>query len=423
MAAGGWWPSALERRIAMRYLRGQRGTRSASLQTTISIGSIAVGVTALIVVLGVMNGLRNDLRDRILVASPHLRVLTYGPEMRFTDWREALPRVRRDPDVLAAAPEVSSQGMVTNSSGYAEGIFVLGVDPGVGTTIVTKIDSAITRGDLKFKVTSPDAQGAVVLGAKLAQRLNVFPGDLVDAASAAGLKQNRSLGIPTIQRWTFEVTGIVETGMYIYDNNYAFLDLTTAQKFAGLDSAVTDIGVRLKNSWLAQSVADRLDTLLGYPHRTETWQHQNSSLFSALELEKLAMGLVIFFIMIVAAFNIVGTLTMVVAFKTREIGILQAMGLPARSIGRIFMAQGAIVGLVGTGIGMVLGVTIAVVVNTTGWVHIDPSIYFIDHLPVQVEPLDVLVVVAASVALGILATIHPARRAAQLVPVEAIRAE
>ena len=167
----------------------------------------------------------------------------------------------------------------------------------------------------------------------------------------------------------------------------------------------------------------RLEEKLGFPYRALDWQDQNKGLFSALQLEKLAMGLIIFFIMIVAAFNIVGTLTMVVTDKTREIGILQAMGLTGRSIGRIFLLQGALIGAVGTGVGLVLGLVVAYVVDQSGLIRIDPSVYFIDHLPVHVQALDVLVVIVASFLLAVVATVFPARAAARLTPVEAIRHE
>ena len=419
----GWWPTALERRIALRYLRGQRGTRSASLQTVIAIGSIAVGVTALIVVLGVMNGLRDDLRDKILIGSPHIHVLTFGENLRLDDWQNQLKRVQGYPGVVAAAPEVTTMSIVTNPSGYPEGVKVIGLEPGAGMEQVTDIKSAIVEGDATFTISAPDVRGAVVLGAGLAQRLSVRPGDVVQMVEPNFRKVNRAIGMPTPTYWRFEVTGTFRTGMYIYDNEFVVMTRVVAQEFAGLDTAVTEIGVRVANAWDAPRISTGLANLLGYPYRTEAWQAQNATLFSALELEKRAMGLVIFFIMIVAAFNIVGTLTMVVAFKTREIGILQAMGLPARGIARIFLAQGAIVGLVGTSIGLVLGLAIAIIVDRTGAVKIDPSVYFIDHLPVRIEPLDVLVVVVASVAVAILATIPPARRASALVPVEAIRAE
>lgn len=418
-----WWPTALERRIALRYLRGQRGTKSASLQTSIAIGSIAVGVTALIVVLGVMNGLRDDLRDKILVGSPHIHVLTFGANLELHDWRNQLKRVRSFPGVIAAAPEVTTMSIVTNGSGYPEGVKVVGLEPGDGMRVVTDIQSAIVQGDGNFSTTAPDVRGAVVLGAGLAQRLSVNPGDVVTMVEPNFRTINRAIGMPTPVYWRFEVTGTFQTGMYIYDNEFVVMTRALAQAFAGLDTAVTEIGVRVADAWDAPRIAAGLVEMLGYPYRTEAWQTQNQTLFSALELEKRAMGLVIFFIMIVAALNIVGTLTMVVAFKTREIGILQAMGLPASGVARIFLAQGAIIGMLGTSIGLVLGLVIALVVDRSGAVKIDPSVYFIDHLPVRVEPLDVLIVVVASIAVAVLATIPPARRAASLVPVDAIRAE
>lgn len=418
-----WWPSALERRIAMRYLRGQRGTRNASLQTVIAIGSITLGVSALVVVLGVMNGLRNDLRDRILTASPHMRVLSYGPNLRIDNWRAVLKRIEQDPEVVAAAPEVASQSLVQNAAAYPEGVFVSGLEPGPGTNVVVHLDSAMKEGDLHFKKTAgADVDGAVVIGSRLSEHLSARSGDVIYMYAPSAARVSRITGtINPPRRWSMEVTGIFETGMYIYDNQYVMMDLATAQQFAGLDTAVSAIAIRLKDSWRVGPVAERLQLALGYPYFVETWQSKNTTLFSALQLEKLAMGVVIFFIMIVAAFNIVGTLTMVVAFKTREIGILQAMGLPARGVARVFLTQGAIVGLLGTGLGLVLGLAVASIVDKR--IHINPEIYFIDRLPVHVELLDVVLVAMASVAVAVLATVPPSRRASRLVPVEAIRAE
>ena len=420
----GWWPTALERRIALRYLRGQRGTRTASLQTVIAIGSITLGVTALIVVLGVMNGLRNDLRDRILVASPHLRIQILGDGLRVPDWKSALDSIRKDPGVIAAAPEVSQQSMVQNSAAFGEGVIVSGLQVGEGTSRVLHIDSAVVEGDLLFKQPLPpsEAEGTVVLGWSLAKNLAVHLNDVIYILVPGSIRTNRATGFPDgAKTWTMQVTGILRTGMYIYDNSYVLMDWKTAQRFAGLDSAVSDIAVRVRDPWQVALVAERLKQKLGWPYAAVSWQEQNASLFSALRLEKLAMGLVIYFIMLVAAFNIVGTLTMVVAFKTREIGILLAMGLPARGVARIFLAQGAIVGLLGTSLGLVLGLVLAILVDKR--VHIDSSIYFIDRLPIHVDPLDVLIVVVASIAVAVLATIPSTRRAARLVPVEAIRAE
>jgi lipoprotein-releasing system permease protein len=211
--------------------------------------------------------------------------------------------------------------------------------------------------------------------------------------------------------------------MYEYDNSYVALGLPAAQRFAGLDTSMTGLEVRLTDPWRAERLGQELEARLGYPYRVLDWQSQNASLFSALKLEKLAMALVVFLICIVAAFNVVGTLTMVVRDKTREIGILLAMGLARASVGRIFLAQGILIGVVGTSLGAALGLVVGGMVNSGQWIHIDPSVYFIDHLPVRTQPLDALLVVAASLFIATLAPLYPAIQAARLDPVTAIRYE
>lgn len=419
----GWWPTPLERRVALRYLRGQRGTRRAALQTVVAIGGIAVGVTALILVLGLMNGLRDDLRDRILTASPHLRVLTFGEGLRMEGWREASEIIRGVEDVVAVAPEVVTGTMVQNMARHVELAKVAGLEPGEGTEVVTGVEQVMVQGNFAVRAPDDEVDAGVVLGTRLAQRLNVGTGDRLRMVSPASAQVSRVTGTVTPVWWVVEVTGIFETGMYIYDAEFVMMDRESAQRFAGLDSAVSTLAVRVADPWAAPLVAERIDSVLGYPYRTDTWQDQNASLFAALKLEKLAMGLVIFFIMVVAAFNIVGTLTMVVAFKTREIGILRAMGLPAQGIGRIFLAQGAIIGAIGTGIGLALGLTLSILVDRGELIKINPQVYFIEKLPIRTELLDVGIIVVVAIALAIVATIHPARQAARLEPVEAIRAE
>lgn len=199
------------------------------------------------------------------------------------------------------------------------------------------------------------------------------------------------------------------------------MDREAAQRFAGMGGSISDIAVTVGDVDAAPAVGEAIVAALGLPYRVETWQQQNEQLFKALRLEKLGMGLVIFFIMVVAAFNLVGTLTMVVTFKTREIGILLAMGLPPRGIARIFLAQGAVVGIFGASLGVLLGLGLAAF--GSGVIRLDPSVYFIDRLPVRVEAVDVTVIALAAIALAIVAAIHPARRAAALSPVDAVRAE
>jgi lipoprotein-releasing system permease protein len=417
------WPSRLEWRIARRYLRSRRNSRTASLNTVISTGGVAVGVTALIVVLGVMNGLRDDLRERILVANPHLRVLTFGSGLRLDDWQSVIAQVRKEPGVIAAAPEVISQAGITAGQDYGEGVNLVGFDPDTGTMSVTSLPGAITKGDLSFKTDKPGVDGGILLGSRLASRLSVYPGDVVTLVPVTQAKMNPALGVAVPRFWKFEVTGLFDTGMFQYDNQFVVLSRETAQRFTGLGNAVSGIAVRVDDPERAPAIGAALEKRLGYPYRALDWQTQNASLFSALQLEKLAMGLIIFFIMVVAAFNIVGTLTMVVTDKTREIGILRAMGLTSPAVGRVFLVQGAVIGGIGTALGLVLGLSVAYIVDRSGWVRINPAVYFIDHLPVHIEWLDVAIVVLASLAIAVCATLYPSRSAAALTPVDAIRHE
>jgi lipoprotein-releasing system permease protein len=416
-------PTSLEWRLARRYLRSRRSSSVASLNTVISAGGVAVGVMALIVVLGVMNGLRNDLRERILVANPHLRVLTFGAGLRMDDWRRVLQIIRKEPGVVAAAPEVISQAGITAGQDYGEGVNLVGFDPDTGAHSVTSLPQSIRQGDLSFRTTKPNVDGGILLGARLANRLSVYPGDVVTLVPVTQAKVNPALGVAVPRFWRFEVTGLFDTGMFQYDNQFVVVKMEVAQKFTGLGAAVSGIAVRVDDPDRAPEIGERLEKRLGYPYRSLDWQTQNASLFSALQLEKLAMGLIIFFIMVVAAFNIVGTLTMVVADKTREIGILRAMGLTSPAVARVFLLQGAVIGGVGTTIGLATGLTVAYVVDKSGWVRINPAVYFIDHLPVHVEASDALVVVLASLAIAVLATVYPSRAAAGLTPVDAIRHE
>ena len=414
-------PSRLELGIALRYLRSRRRGRGISLNTLIATGGVAVGVMALIVVLGVMNGLRDDLRDRILVASPHLRILTYGAGLRVDDWRDVLDRIRGTDGVVAAAPEIITESIITTGADYATTVNVLGVATDSAALAVTDLPAVLREGDLSFRTRREGVDGAVLLGWRLAQRINARPGDLVSLVPPSAAKVNRALGVAMPRFWRFEVTGVFDTGMYQYDQQFVVMSLPVAQAFTGIGDAVSGLQVRVADAWRAPEVGKVLESKLGYPYRSLDWQTQNASLFSALKLEKLGMGLVIFFIMLVAASNIVGTLTMMVAEKTREIGILQAMGLTREAVGRVFLLQGAMIGLVGVGLGLALGLLVAGVVD--GLIRIDPTVYFIDRLPVKVEASDVLVVVAASFVLALSATLWPSRGAARLEPVEAIRHE
>ncbi|HKR08406.1 MAG TPA: ABC transporter permease [Gemmatimonadaceae bacterium] len=415
--------SRLELQIAWRYLRSRRGSKLLSLISIIAIGGVLVGVSALIIIIGVMNGLQHDLREKILVGSPDIRVLTYGEDLKINDWPTVLGKVRKQPGVVSAAPFVLTEGVMTGGRDYAGGVYIVGIPPqGRGVSDVTTIREHATNGDFRFSSADGQKRG-VVLGKLLAARFNKYLGDSVLLLSAALGKMNPVTGgvVPSVER--FEVTGIVSTGMYEYDNSYAFIAIDKAQKLAGLGEGVTGIEVKTTDRWQAKNVANQLTATLGWPYRTVDWEEQNHSLFQALKLEKLGMGVILLLIVLVAAFNIVSTLTMVVADKTKEIGILKAMGMPAGSIRRIFFAQGLVIGVVGTGLGLILGFAGALALDKYQFIKLDPTVYFIDHLPVSTQPSDVVWIILASIAIAAIATIYPSVQASRLFPIEAIRHE
>jgi lipoprotein-releasing system permease protein len=410
----------LELGIALRYLRSRRGSRLLSLISLIAIGGVAIGVSALIVIMGVMSGLQNDLREKILIGSPDIRVLNIGSDMVLKDWRPVLARTKAEPGVVAAQPFVLAQALVSAGHKYSDGAYIMGIIPeGRGGTPVTSIRSHATAGDFRFVTGSGGDDGAVI-GAKLANRLGVYPGvDSVTLMTIGDISPVTGTPVPRERR--LEVTGIFDTGMFEYDNAYVFVSLPVAQDLAGLHGDVTGLDVKTTDRWVAQDVSLRLQSHLGYPYRTQDWQSQNSSLFQALKLEKAGMTLILMLIILVAAFNIVGTLTMVVADKTKEIGILRAMGMPAASIRRIFLLQGFMIGATGTGIGLTLGLLASFALDRGRLIKLDPQIYFIDHLPVSRQPMDIAITVVASLAIAALATVYPALQASRLQPVEAMR--
>ncbi|MDP1891683.1 MAG: ABC transporter permease [Gemmatimonadaceae bacterium] len=416
----------LELEIAWRYLRSRGRTRLFSFISLIAIGGIVVGVSALILIIGVMNGLQTDLREKILVGSPDFRVLVFGDDLKINGWRAVQAKVSKVDGVVAVAPFVLTQALANAGHDYTEGVSVSGIEPtDSATRHVTSIRSKAIMGDFSFTTADGKRRGAVV-GKLLAERLSAYPGQpgtQLTMVSAAGLRPDAVLGqlIPRVA--TFEVTGVFETGMYEYDNAYVFVDLNAAQEFAGLDSAVTGLEVATTDRWAAPLVAERVSTALEFPYHTVDWQEQNSSLFRALKLEKLGMGVILLLIILVAAFNIVSTLTMVVRDKTREIGILKAMGATEASIRRIFLIQGTVIGCVGTLAGTLLGGALGLAVDRYRLITLDPTVYFIDHLPVRLELGDTVLMALLGFAVAALATLYPARQASRLYPIEAIRDE
>ena len=382
----------LELSIAWRYLRSRGTSRLFSFISVIAMGGVVVGVSALIVINGVMTGMQGELREKILVGSPDIRVLTLRGEPALEHWEGALDTVRKQPGVVAAAPFVLTQGLATSGHDYFEGVFVAGIEPEPRVRQpVTDIRQFAVQGDFRFASSDGKTRGAV-LGRRLAERLNAYPGDTITLVTAQrevqrGRRRARPAAL-TVSR----SPASSRTGMYEYDNSYVYVPLDVAQEFAALGTAVTGIEMRTADRWKAPEVAGRIADKLGFPYRVQDWQEQNSQLFQALKLEKLGMRVILLLIVLVAAFNIVSTLTMVVADKTREIGILKAMGMRARVVRRIFLLQGLVIGAVGTAHRDALGAGRGRSRSTTGassaWTR---QVYFIDHLPVRIDPLEVAV--------------------------------
>ena len=412
----------LEWYVARRYMASRRKGRLFSFITWIALGGVTVGVSALVIVIGVMSGMQEDLKGKILESSPHVWVLQNGPNLRMDDWETWADRVRHIDDVEAVAPFVQTT-VTALHDGYSQSADMYGVALAPGGPPVTDMEARIQEGAHDL---GPTASGLppVLMGSRLAAGMGVFNGDTLTLIAFEKLTVD-IMGMPSPSMRQYEVTGTFTTGMYDYDIKNIYVPIKASQEQLGiLDSdRVSGLGVRVRDPDEASSVSDSIQSALGNAFYAVSWQTTNAALFSALELEKLAMYLILTLIVVVAAFNIVSTLVMVVVDRTREIGILKSMGMTDRMILRIFMLQGLSIGVIGTTLGTALGLVLAWVLDTFEIISIPPDVYFVEKLPVSVHATDVGMIVAVSLLIAFLATIYPARKASQLQPVRAIRHE
>lgn len=382
-----------------------------------------MGVMALIVVTSVMTGLQTDLREKILGTNPHIWVVTYGEEMRIDGgiWPGTLSRVRNVEGVESAAPFVQTEVGLGTPGSYAEAAVLRGIDPHAEGAPITDIAAQIQNGDLSLGETE-SGYPPLLIGEALATRFSAYPGRVVRVIGFQGA-QVTQLGTFAPRMRYFEVVGTFRTGMYEYDNKFMYTTLAGAQEITNLGDAITGLEIRVPDPMEADIVGQRIVDELGYPYRADDWKTMNSSLFSALQLEKLAMGIILLLIVIVAAFNIISTLVMVVTDKTREIGILKSMGLKSSQVQRVFMLQGVVIGTVGATLGTAGGLFLVWLLDTYQFIKIPGDVYFIDRLPVAYDPVEIGVILVASMMISFLATLYPARQAARLYPVDAIRHE
>ena len=408
--------------IGLRYLKAKRKQTFISLITFISIGGVMVGVTALIVVLAVMNGFKEDLRDKILGVTSDVVISRFDGPM--AGYQNVMVQLEKVPGVTAATPFIYSQVLI--SSGQAvSGAVLRGFDPETAGKVISLARNlrGVNLEELSRREEHPDEPGLppIILGNELAKNLGVSRGDALTVVSPLG--RLTPLGqVPRSQ--VFRVAGIFESGMYEYDSSLAYVPLATAQNFLGLGDKVTGIELRVEDIYQADRVAWNAGKLLGgFPFWSRDWMSMNRNLFSALKLEKIVMFIILTLIILVAAFNIISTLIMVVMEKTRDIAILKSMGATNRSIMAIFMIEGLIIGLVGTLLGLVGGFGLCKLLATYQFVQLPRDVYYISTLPVKIDALDVTLTALAAIVISLVATLYPAWQASRLEPAEAIRYE
>ncbi len=416
---------SFERFIGMRYLKAKRRQVFISIITAISICGLAVGVMALTVTLALVNGFQEDLQEKIIGTNSHLSLLQYGGTM--DNHGKIMEKIKGAPGLVASTPFIFGQGMMTFRD-RALGMMVKGVDVETAGA-VTSIAGDMYKGELRDLVSlPPEGESSapslpkVLIGRELQRNYGIFIDDVITLISPFGGGLTPLGMIPQFQN--FLVAGIFESGMYEYDTQLLFISLEDAQRFFDLGEGVTGIEIRVENIYKAKEVGEIVRKMAGgFPFWSQDWMERNKNLFSALKLEKVVMFIVILLITIVATFNIVTSLILMVMEKGKDIAVLKSMGATTGSIMKIFIINGGTIGVMGTVAGTLLGLGLCFIIDKYQFVKLDPNVYYISTIPVSMHLLDFMVVAFAALCFSFLATLYPAFQASRIAPAEALRYE
>ncbi|NCC23787.1 MAG: lipoprotein-releasing ABC transporter permease subunit [Deltaproteobacteria bacterium] len=403
--------------VSCRYLLARRKQAFISVISLISVVGVALGVASLIVVLGVMNGFSDNLRDKILGVNAHLIVVSM--EKGIPDYRDLAEKCLQVPRILAATPFIYSEVMLSTPSGV-KGVVLRGIDPKTAGDVLS-----IGRDMREGRLEDLDLEGefpGVIVGADLANRLGLGVGSRISVLAPSG-KVSSAGFTPKIEFFT--VVGVFKSGMFEYDSTLAYTGLAAAQNLLGFaGDLVSGLELRVADVYAVQEVQKNLLHVLGgYPLYGRNWIEMNQNLFSALELEKTAMAVILVMIVLVGSFSIITTLVMMVMEKTRDIAVLVSLGATPERIRRIFMLQGTTIGVVGTVAGFILGVGVSLALKRYQFIKLPLDVYYLDHLPVHLRWTDLTLIGISAMVLCFLATIYPARQAARMQPADALRYE
>jgi lipoprotein-releasing system permease protein len=410
--------------IGLRYLKAKRKSTFISLITLISVAGVALGVMALIIVLAVMTGFEEDLKEKILGTNAHIVVLNGAGAMQ--DYQGLLKKVQGIDGVVAATPFIYNQVMLSSGKNVS-GVVLRGIDV-ASDAKVTNLHKSMVEGSLQALDERAAKVPGLVIGKELAKNLGLIMGDTIDVISPMGNITPFGM-MPKLRH--FRVAGIFNTGMFEYDSTLAYVSLGEAQNFLGLGDAVTGIQLRVRDVYKTGALSRVINHELGPPYYARDWMQMNKNILFALKTEKSVMFIILTLIVLVAAFGIASTLFMVVMEKTRDIAILKSMGATSRSIMRIFVFEGVIIGVLGTLLGVLSGLLIALnlepivglVQKVTGFELFSKDIYYLDHFPSLVIPSDVILISVTAVLISFAATLYPSWAASRLSPAEALRYE